>query len=133
LTLAYHWDHSGGFDRIQITFMCTARLGMPPWRRPAQASTLYENAMSIVEQVLQSARQERRAIVRTRIKREALLLFDGQADVFPCCVRDVTTCGAGIHLDGLNILPVEFYLSLCRMIWRDLDFIGAAFELCARV
>jgi hypothetical protein len=97
--------------------------------------------MSIVEQVLQSAGQERRAIVRTRIEREALLFFDGQSDVFPCCVRNVTNCGAGIHLDGLNILPVEFYLSFdrfrnartCRMIWRDLDLIGVAFELCARV
>ena len=126
---------------MQITFICTAQLGMPPWRRPAQAYTLCENAMSIVEQVLQSAGQERRAIGRTRINREALLFFHGQSDVFPCCVRDVTNCGAGIRLDGLNVLPVEFYLSFdrfrtartCRMIWRDRDFIGAAFELCARV
>jgi hypothetical protein len=79
---------------------------------------------------------ERRAVGRTRINRNALLFFRGQGTVFTCCVRDVTNSGAGIHLEGLNVLPVEFYLSFdrfrtartCRLIWRDLDFVGAAFE-----
>jgi len=79
---------------------------------------------------------ERRTIGRTRINRNALLFFRGQADVFPCCVRDVTNYGAGIRLEGLNVFPVEFDLSFdgfrtirkCRLIWRDTDFVGLAFE-----
>jgi hypothetical protein len=79
---------------------------------------------------------ERRTIGRTRINRNALLFFRGQADVFPCCVRDVTNSGAGIRLEGLNVFPVEFDLSFdgfrtirkCRLIWRDTDFVGLAFE-----
>ena len=92
--------------------------------------------MSTVEQVLKSAGRERRTIGRTRIDRGAMLFFHGQADVFPCCVRDATNSGAGIRLEGLNVLPVEFYLSFdrfrtarkCRLIWRDIDFVGIAFE-----
>jgi hypothetical protein len=93
--------------------------------------------MSTVEQVLKSAGGERRSIGRTQINRSALLFFHGhQADVFPCCVCDVTNSGAGIRLDGLNVLPVNFYLSFdrfrtarkCRLIWRDIDFVGAEFD-----
>jgi hypothetical protein len=92
--------------------------------------------MSTVEQVLKLAGKERRTIGRTRINRSALLFFHGQADVFPCCVRDATNSGAGIRLERLNVLPVEFYLSFdrfrtartCRLVWRDGDFLGAAFE-----
>ena len=92
--------------------------------------------MSIVQQVLQSAGTERRATGRTRINRDALLFFHGQADVFACCVRDATNSGAGIRLEDLNVLPVEFYLSFdrfrtarkCRLVWREADFVGAVFE-----
>lgn len=91
--------------------------------------------MSTVEQVLKSAGQECRAIGRTRINRNALLFFRGQSDVFPCCVRDVTNSGAGIRLERLKVLPVGFALSFdnfrtlreCRLVWRDTDFVGAAF------
>ena len=92
--------------------------------------------MSTVEQVLRLAGRERRAIGRTRINRNALLFYRGQAGVFSCCVRDVTKSGAGIRLERLNVLPTEFDLSFdsfrtvrrCRLIWRDADFVGAAFE-----
>jgi hypothetical protein len=92
--------------------------------------------MSTVEQVLKSAGRERRAIGRTRINRNALLFFRGQTGVFSCCVRDVTNSGAGIRLERLNVLPVEFDLSFdnfrtvrkCRLVWRETDFVGVAFE-----
>jgi hypothetical protein len=79
---------------------------------------------------------ERRAVGRTLINRSALLFFRGSAGVFPCCVRDVTNSGAGVRLEALPVLPVEFDLSFdnfrtvrkCRLIWRDSDFIGIAFE-----
>ena len=56
--------------------------------------------------------------------------------VYSCCVRNVTNDGAGIRLNGLNIVPSEFDISFdnfrtmrrCRLIWRDGDFIGAKFE-----
>jgi hypothetical protein len=81
-------------------------------------------------------KDERRSIGRTLINRNALLYFSGQADVFPCCVRDVTNSGAGIRLEGLNVLPVEFDLSFdkfrtvrkSRLIWRDGDFVGVGFD-----
>jgi hypothetical protein len=92
--------------------------------------------MSTLQQILQRRVPERRSIGRTRIDRNALLFFVGRTGVFSCCVRDVTNHGAGIQLDGLNVMPMEFDLSFdkfrtirkCRMIWRDGDFVGIAFE-----
>jgi hypothetical protein len=79
---------------------------------------------------------ERRSKGRTIINRGALMFFAGQADVHSCCVRDVTNDGAGIRLSGLNIVPSEFGVSsdnfrtmrLCRLKWRDGDFVGVTFE-----
>jgi hypothetical protein len=92
--------------------------------------------MSTVQGVLQQRGVERRKIGRTRINRSALLFFTGRTGVYSCCVRDVTNQGAGIRLEGLNVLPVAFDLSFdnfrtvrgCRMIWRDGDFVGIAFK-----
>ena len=79
---------------------------------------------------------ERRAVGRTTINRGVLMDFSGQDGVHACCVRDVTNHGARLRLNGLNILPSEFGISFdnfhtmrrCRLIWRDGDFVGAAFE-----
>ena len=68
--------------------------------------------------------------------REVLMLFTGQDRVHASCVRDVTYHGACLKLNGLNIVPSEFGISFdnfrtmrrCRLIWRDGDFLGAAFE-----
>jgi hypothetical protein len=78
---------------------------------------------------------ERRAVARTTINRDVLMYFPGQDGVHPCCVRDVTNQGAGLRLNGLNILPSEFGISFdnfrtmrrCRLIWRDGNFVGASF------
>jgi hypothetical protein len=79
---------------------------------------------------------ERRAVGRTTINRNVLMFFAGQEGVRACCVRNVTNHGAGIALNGLRILPFEFGISFdnfrtmrrCRLIWRDGDFVGVAFE-----
>ena len=92
--------------------------------------------MPTIQEILQRRDTERRSIGRTLINRNALLFFRGRAGVFSCCVRDVTNSGAGIRLEGLNVFPVEFDLSFdgfrtirkCRLIWRDTDFVGLAFE-----
>ena len=79
---------------------------------------------------------DRRSIGRTRIAKGALLFFSPQSGVHPCFVRDVTNVGAGIRTQDLPILPLNFDLSFdnfrtvrrCRLIWRDGDYIGVAFE-----
>jgi hypothetical protein len=91
--------------------------------------------MSTAEQVLKAFGGERRAIGRTQINRNALLFFSSRAGAFPCCVRDVTNAGAGVRLEALHVLPVDFDLSFdnfrtvrkCRLIWRESDFVGVAF------
>jgi hypothetical protein len=77
---------------------------------------------------------ERRAVGRTTINRDVLMFFNG--NVHPCCVRNVTNHGAGLRLNGLNIVPSDFGISfdgfrtmrLCQMIWRDGDFLGVALK-----
>jgi hypothetical protein len=93
--------------------------------------------MPTLREVLQPRRNvERRAVGRTTINRDVLMFFTGQDRVYACCVRDVTNRGAGLRLNGLNILLSEFGISFdnfrtmrrCRLIWRAGDFVGAAFE-----
>jgi hypothetical protein len=93
-------------------------------------------AMPTLQEILQHREGERRSIGRTRISRSALMFFTGKTALFPCCVRDVTNLGAGIRLEGLNILPLEFDLSFdnfrtirrCHLVWRDGDFAGVKME-----
>jgi hypothetical protein len=88
-----------------------------------------------LQDVLHRREGERRSIGRTRINRDASLFFAGCAGVLPCCVRDVTNQGAGMRLNGLNVLPVDFDLSFdnfrgarrCHLVWRDGDFVGVEF------
>jgi hypothetical protein len=91
---------------------------------------------SKIQEILLHRGTERRANGRTRIDRGALLFFKGQAGIFACHVRDTTNHGAGIRLNGLNIVPLTFDLSFdnfrtirkSRLVWRDGDFAGVAFE-----
>ena len=79
---------------------------------------------------------ERRSIGRTKIAKSALLFVIGQASVRSCGVTDITNVGAGIRTQDLPALPLNFELSFdnfrsvrkCRLIWRDGDFVGVAFE-----
>ena len=93
--------------------------------------------MPTFQEILQPRHDiERRAIGRTMINRDVLMFFAGQEPEHECCVRDVTNRGAGLRLNGLNIVPSEFGISFdnfhtmrrCRLIWRDGDFVGVAFE-----
>jgi hypothetical protein len=93
--------------------------------------------MPMLQEVLQWRRDiERRAHRRSTINRDVLMFFTGQDRVHDCCVRNVTDHGAGLRLNGVNIVPSEFAISfdrfrtmrLCRLIWRDGDFLGVAFK-----
>jgi hypothetical protein len=54
-----------------------------------------------------------------------------------CGVRDITNDGAGIRLQDLGVLPLNFELTFgnfhtirrCRLIWRQGAFAGVAFML----
>ena len=93
--------------------------------------------MPMLQEILQPRPDfERRAVGRTTINRDVQMYFSGQDGVHTCCVRDVTNHGAGLRLNGLNILPSEFGISFdnfrtmrrCRLMWRDGDFVGASFQ-----
>ena len=79
---------------------------------------------------------DRRAVVRAVIYRDALLSIPGQITAQPCSVRDVAVMGASIRLNGIALLPVEFEISFdefrtlqsCQLVWRDGDFAGLLFQ-----
>jgi hypothetical protein len=79
---------------------------------------------------------DRRSIGRTRIAKAASLFFSGQTGVRSCdvSVTDITNGGAGIHTQGLAVLPLNFELYVdnfrrkCRLAWRNGNFFGVAFE-----
>jgi hypothetical protein len=40
-----------------------------------------------------------------------LMFFAGEEAEHPCCVRDVTNQGAGLNLNGLNVVPSDSRIS----------------------
>ncbi len=79
---------------------------------------------------------ERRSVGRTSIVRGALLYLGAQVGVRSCTVADITNVGAGIRVQDIPLLLVTFELTFdnfrtarkCRLIWRDGDFLGVAFD-----
>ena len=63
----------------------------------------------------------------------ALIRFPG--GIVSCVVREVSDRGASIRLHSSALLPLEFQFSddnfqsakLCRLVWRDGDFLGFEF------
>jgi hypothetical protein len=62
------------------------------------------------------------------------LFFSGE--VRTCVSYEVSQTCAQLHSDGLGLLPEDFYVTFddfftvgkCRLVWRDRDEIGVAFE-----
>jgi hypothetical protein len=79
---------------------------------------------------------DRRLVGRTRIDKGALLFFKGQPGSRGCNVTNVTNHGAGVRTHDLPMLPTTFDLTFdnfrtirrCRLIWREGDSLGLAFE-----
>ena len=89
----------------------------------------------IIQEIDEHNLFERRSIGRTKIAKGALLFFDQGVGVLSCTVRDITNRGAGIRVQSLKVLPLEFELSFdnfhsartCNLIWRHSDFLGVTF------
>jgi hypothetical protein len=79
---------------------------------------------------------ERRSIGRTKLAKSALLFFNRQTGVRSCGVTDITNAGARIRVHDMAVLPLTFEVTFdnfrtvreCRLIWRDGDFLGIAFQ-----
>ncbi|UPJ51753.1 hypothetical protein IVB30_10625 [Bradyrhizobium sp. 200] len=79
---------------------------------------------------------DRRSVGRTRNNAGALLFFKSQHGVRGCNVTDLTDRGAKIRTHDLPVLPTTFEITFdnfhtvrrCRLVWREGDFIGVAFE-----
>ena len=79
---------------------------------------------------------DRRSVGQTKIAKGALLFFGESSGVYACTVHDVTNSGAGIQSQGLKVIPLEFALSfdnfrsarMCRLVWRQGNFFGAALK-----
>lgn len=103
---------------------------MPPWDNPLACLP------GLREPLVAEMEFDRRSVARTTISKSALLFFDARRGVFTCRVQDVTNSGAGIELHDLNLLPLNFELTFdnfhnireCRVIWRQGDFVGVAFQ-----
>jgi methyl-accepting chemotaxis protein len=84
--------------------------------------------------------EERRAIVRTRVHRDAEIVLGGRmAEKVQCLLRDLTNAGACIALACPHEMPDTFELTLdrgrslrpCRVRWRSHDRLGVSFEMSA--
>ena len=78
---------------------------------------------------------DRRSVARTRTDIGALQFFKGQPGARGCHITDLTDRGARIRTHDLPLVPTTFDLTLdnfrtirrCRLVWRNGDFLGAAF------
>jgi len=76
---------------------------------------------------------EKRAAQRHRVFKGATITFEGLG--VACTVRNLSSGGAAIDLDGHVLLPPSFMLSIscdhvarkCRTVWRDDKRVGLAF------
>jgi hypothetical protein len=79
---------------------------------------------------------ERRLIARSFCGKPALIFFIGSSGVHHCYVRNISGIGSGLRLDNVRLLPMTFLLSfdkfdtaqMCRLRWRESDFVGASFD-----
>jgi hypothetical protein len=86
--------------------------------------------------MMPDAHADRRAVGRAGIEKGALLFFKGQIGARGCNVVDISNGGARLQTHDLAVLPSKFELTCdnfltirwCRLIWRDGDFLGIAFE-----
>jgi len=80
--------------------------------------------------------QERRAVQRTKVLRNAKIILDHRAPVVSCTVKNLSSRGACLSVASTYRLPDTFDLTfehgrsrrVCRVIWRTYDKMGVAFD-----
>jgi hypothetical protein len=80
--------------------------------------------------------QERRAVQRTKVLRNAKIILDHRAPVISCTVKNLSSRGACLSVASTYRLPDTFDLTfehgrsrrVCRVIWRTNDKMGVAFD-----
>jgi len=78
---------------------------------------------------------DRRAVQRTRVLRNAKIILDRRTSLIHCTVLDLTGCGACLSLAATYRLPETFELTFdygrsrrpCQVRWRTDDKIGVSF------
>jgi hypothetical protein len=80
--------------------------------------------------------ENRRAVARTRVLRNAKILARSASPAIHCTVQNLTSVGACLTLGNTYGLPATFELTFeqgrtrrpCRVIWRTTDRLGVRFE-----
>lgn len=80
--------------------------------------------------------EERRAVQRTKVLRNAKIILDHRAPVISCTVKNLSSQGACLSVASTYLLPDTFDLTFehgrsrrcCRVVWRTDDKMGVAFE-----
>jgi hypothetical protein len=81
--------------------------------------------------------EDRRALKRTRVSRNAKIIVPRRSPVICCTVENITGAGACLKLASTFGVPETFDLTfehgrtrrLCRVIWRTSDKLDVAFEV----
>jgi hypothetical protein len=79
--------------------------------------------------------EERRAVQRTRVLRNAKIILDHRSSIVSCTVKNLSSIGACLSVASTYRLPDTFELTFehgrsrraCRVIWRTDDKLGVAF------
>jgi hypothetical protein len=79
--------------------------------------------------------EERRAVQRTRVLRNAKIMLDHRRSMVSCTVTNLSSMGACLSVASTYRLPELFELTFehgrsrraCRVIWRTNDKLGVAF------
>jgi hypothetical protein len=80
--------------------------------------------------------EERRAVQRTKVLRNAKIIQDHRMPVISCTVKNLSSQGACLSVASTYLLPDTFELTFehgrsrrsCRVIWRTSDKMGVAFD-----
>jgi hypothetical protein len=80
--------------------------------------------------------EDRRALQRTRVARNAKIIVPRRSSVISCTVQNITSAGACLKLANTFGLPDNFDLTFehgrtrrsCRVVWRTADKLGVKFE-----
>jgi hypothetical protein len=78
----------------------------------------------------------RRAVQRTRVLRNAKILVPSNSPVIHCTVQNITSGGACLTVANTYGLPLTFDLTFehgrtrrfCRVVWRTSNSVGVTFE-----